>query len=523
MENTIPKENNNGKLKYIFFTFDHVGTSIARKLEQEGNTVILGVIQDASELKNDKKEDADQKKERLAFFDGLIKKHDAKKVIKMMSKIKNKEEWFVIFDFNTLWRYSELVLSMGFTQGFFPLKKDFEFEEDRDAGKAFVKEHYPMLKVAELHEFKKVEEGIKFLEDDSSGNIYVLKSFDGDGSTVLPMSEDPELAKEELKGALELEKSDYEKKGYLLEQKIINPLEITPEAVFYDGKLVCTNIDIENKPLGSGSTGPMTGCSGNLIFKTDTNEKINQIAFPDIVHSMAQEHSGLFIWDASILIDPKTDELYFGEFCANRWGFDSLFAELTMCESVSSYFESLVAGKSPYIKDFSVGVRMFNLKKHKDVPIIFKDTEDGVFMYDAILKDDKIVSTGSEWDLLSVNGAGNTPSEALENCYNTLDGVTFTNGYYRPKFDFISKEYQNSIVNRFSHSNHMLFDVADFSKKTFKEISDELAGEVESMQMKLKNEKSKNKKDYDDKISELMSKHTSEIVSLREEIIEALK
>lgn len=484
--------NTDGKLQFIWFTFDHVGTSIARKLIEEGNTLILAEIQDASELKNDKKEDAEKKKERLALFNGLIQKHDAKEVLKKMAKIKNKDEWIVIFDFNHLWRYSEAVLKMGFKQGFFPTKKDFDFEQDRDASKKFVQEHYPDLNVAEVHEFKTVEEGISFLESDTSGNIYVLKSFDEAGSTVLPMTEDPELAKEEIRGALELEQKDYEKKGYLLEQKIIDPLEITPQAVFYNGKLVFTDVDIENKPIGSGSIGALTGCAGNLVIKTNLKDKINKIAFPKIVYDMAAKHTGFFVWDASMLVDPKTNNLYFGEFCANRWGWDSFFAELTMCDSVTAYFSDVLAGKNPLKRNFAAGVRMFNLKKHKDVPIIFKDTEDGVFMYDVLLKDDKLVSTGTEWDLLSVNGSDNDPSQAVENCYKTLKDVSFTNGYYRPKFDFLSKEYHNAILNRFNHANHTLFEAADFTEKLPEKYQTELEG--------------------------IKTKYTQDVLSLREEI-----
>lgn len=514
-------------MKYIFFTYDHVGTSIARKLIEEGNTVILAVIQDASELKNDKKEDADKKKERLALFDGMIQKHDAKKVLKMMTKIKNKDEWFVIFDFNCLWRYSEAVLKMGFTQGFFPLKKDFDFEEDRDAGKKMVKENYPTLKVAEVHEFKSVEEGISFLESDTSGNIYVLKSYDGDGSTVVPMSEDPELAKEELRGALELEQKDYEKKGYILEQKIINPLEITPQAVFYNGELVCTNVDIENKPLGAGSVGCMTGCAGNLIIKTELKDKINKIAFPKVVYDRAKEHKGLFVWDASILIDQKDGSLYFGEFCANRWGYDAMFAELMMCDSVSSYFESIVKGKNPYIKTFGVGVRMFNLKKHKDVPIIFKKDEEGVFMYDCLIKEDKIVSTGTEWDLLSVNGADDNPDKAVEKCYNTLDGVSFTNGYYRPKFDFVSLEYQNSILNRFNYANHKFFDVSDFKARDTKSIYRDIVKQMEGMDKEYGDSLStmgeSHKAELEKMKTQYQSKYDSDITELRKELTDILQ
>ena len=84
------------KGKYIFFTFYHVCASVARKLIEEGNTVIYAEIQDISELKNNGKEDDDKKKERLSFYDGLIQKHDAVKVLKMMKNIKNKDEWFEI-------------------------------------------------------------------------------------------------------------------------------------------------------------------------------------------------------------------------------------------------------------------------------------------------------------------------------------------------------------------------------------------------------------------------------------------
>jgi len=523
MSQTIPQPKTNSNLKFIWFTFDHVATSVAIKLIEEGNTLILAEIQDASELQTGKKEDAETKKERLALFDGLIQKHDAKSVLKKMAKMKNKDEWVVIFDFNTLWRYSELVLKMGFKKGFFPLKKDYDFEEDRDAGKKFVAKHYPTLKVAEVHEFKKIDEGIKFLETDGSGNIYVLKSFDGDGSTVLPMSEDPELAKEEIKGALELEQKEYEKKGYILEQKIINPIEITPEAIFYDGKLVCTNIDIENKPVGSGSVGPMTGCAGNLIFKTDPKEKINKIAFPPIVQKMASLHTGLFVWDASILIDPMTGQTYFGEFCSNRWGYDALFAELSLCDSVSAYFENIIAGNSPYTKTFAAGVRMFNLKKHKDVPVIFKNDEKNVYMYDALLKDDKIVSTGCEWDLLSANGADNNPDKAVEKCYAILHDVNFTNGYYRPKFDFLSTEYQNSIVNRYTYANHKFFELPDFKKRDTKSMYQEVIKTIEDMDKEHADTISKKDSAYAQELVNLKNKYDSEIKSIRDEVIEALK
>ena len=154
--------------KYIWFTYDGCGLSIAKKLQEEGNEVLVAQIQDASELGVDKTEKDEDKKLRLSLFDGLLEKVDAKEMIKKMSKMENKEEYFVVFDFNNLWKYSEMALKLGFTNGFFPTKADWEFEEDRDGGKDFVKKHYKDLSVAEVHEFKTIEEGIDFLEGTDS-------------------------------------------------------------------------------------------------------------------------------------------------------------------------------------------------------------------------------------------------------------------------------------------------------------------------------------------------------------------
>ena len=66
------------------------------------------------------------------------------------------------------------------------------------------------------------------------------------------------------------------------------------------------------------------------MFKTKLSDEINRIAFPPKVYEMAKAHPGMFIWDASLLIDARTRKIYFGEFCPNRWGYDSFFTEIAM-------------------------------------------------------------------------------------------------------------------------------------------------------------------------------------------------
>lgn len=522
--------------KYIWFSYDMCGLSIAKKLKDEGNTVIFAQVQSKKELglPHDKPEKPEDQKLRLEVGNGIIEKHKASDILKKMKGMKNKDEWFVVFDFNNLWRYSEAVVKMGFTSGFFCTEKQWELEEDRSKGKEFVKKHYPDLKVAEVHEFKTIDEGKKFLE--GTEKVWVLKSYNPAGSTVVPASDDPEKAYQEIEGALDLEKTDYEKDGFILEEMIPNPIEITPEIQFYDGKVIMTTVDIENKPIGAGSTGNMTGCSSNLIIKTELEEQINKIAFPPIVYEMAKNHKGLFVWDSSILINPKTKELYFGEFCANRWGWDSFFTNLSMCDSVSDFFNACVEGRNPLTKDFGVAVRMFNLKNHIEVPVILGSNEDKeIWFYDVKKKDDKLVSGGGGWDTYVCTGSGKTFTEAVDEAYEEIEDTAFTNGYYRPKFDFISKEYKNSVMNRYKmttgwlYGKEMLENEVGFDEEIFTNLKKSIISSIDGHKSSIivknspKEELEKQAKEYEDKLLEMRTNHTKETESLTRQIKDILE
>lgn len=500
--------------KYIWFTFDGCGIHIAKKLQDEGNTVILAQIQTKKELgiPNDSPEKPEDEKIRLTLGNGLMEKRNAIEVLKKMKSMPNKEEWFVVFDFNNLWRYSEATLKMGFTNGFFCTKEQWEMEEDRNKGKEFVKANYKDLEVAEVHEFTTIEEGIAFLED--TDKIWVLKSYNPAGSTIVPSSDDVDKARQEIEAALEVEKKDYEKDGFILEEMIPDPIEITPEIQFYNGKVIMTTVDIENKPIGASSTGNMTGCSSNLIIKTELTEEINKIAFPKAVHEMAQNHPGLFVWDSSILINPKTKKLYFGEFCANRWGWDSFFTNLSMCESVSDFFQACVDGRNPLVKDYGVAVRMFNLKSHIDVPVILGDDGDkDVWFYDVQCKEDKYMTCGLGWDTYVVTGAGDTLLDATEEAYENLKETTMTNGYYRPKFDFLSKEYNNSVINRYEFTMGWLYK-GDGKRTPDMVTKEESDNEIQSLTEKMNSEAEEQKTSLD----RLKEVYKNEILRVREQI-----
>lgn len=449
-----------GVLNILWFTFDCIALSVVEKLIKEGNNVIVAQVQDYRDLEEDTKEDPESKRRRLSLYDGIVHKEDAKAVLRRIKGIKDKDEWIVWFDFNNMGVLAEEALALGFTKGLFPTVDDTSLERDRDAAKEIVKEHYPMLSVAEKHDFKSVDDAKKFLEE--TEGLWVLKGNADSAKTVVPANDDAELAKRVLFDALDAQKKDYEKEGFILEEKIIGGLELTPQIVFLDGKVVFTDIDLENKNIGAGNVGIQTGAMQTLVAKTRLTERINKIAFPPWVYEQAKKHTGLFITDAGIIA--KGTDYYFTEFCFQRFGYDSFFAEMEMAGSCTDFFERLFAGENPLERDFGVAVRGLNL--HKDdkerrvlegVSMSMKDP-DRVYLFECKEEDGRRVSTGCGWDMVVFVGAGETPNEAIRAAYEEADNFAFEDLHIRPEFDMSSYDYPTSIPNRYSGLNHRLFE-----------------------------------------------------------------
>ena len=294
--------------------------------------------------------------------------------------------------------------------------------------------------------------------------IYVLKSCGDEGETIVPTSDDPELAKLELIAALEEMKSEYESSGFILEEKIQEVTELTPEIMFWDGIPVCVSVDIENKGIGAGNTGIQTGCMQNLIVRTEFEDRLNKIAFPEIVHEMAKKRKGLFVWDLSILID-KEGTMFFGEYCSQRFGWDSFPTELAMASNdnnskiATPFFAALINRKNPLRKKFGAGVRILNIgrggKMIGDGAIeIGGEAERGTFLYEAKKnKEGGLVSTDCGFDFAVVTAAcDESHYKAIEECYEGIDKFLFEGKYFRQKFDFCSYEYYTSIMRRYEYA-----------------------------------------------------------------------
>lgn len=448
-------------MKYVVFTFDGYGLPIAWQLQREGAEVLVGQVEDQTRTlteleKGLSPESESEKARRLSLYEGMLDKQPADKVMERLRRVKQPEDWFLFFDLNHLFRYAEEAASLGI-KGNFPTEADYSFEIDRNLAKDFVAQNYSMIRVAEKQKFARAAQAKSFLEQ--SEDLWVLKGLAEDARTVVPDVSDIALARAQILDAISQSPEEYESAGFLLELLIPNALELTPSKVYWDGVPVYTGMCIENKPLGAGNVGPMTDCSQDIFFETDFSDKINKIAFPPVVDEMARAHRGIFYWDASLYADPRTGKLYFGEFCANRPGYSSLYSEIAACGSASAYFEAVANGKSPHHPNsVSASVRLFNLHAEADgAPlanrtVAFHDRiQSSLWLTDVRKHGRRLVSAGYKQDVGVITGAGKSVGDAAKKAYRAVDEFSFEGAYYRPQFDFVSTEYASSIVNRLEY------------------------------------------------------------------------
>lgn len=475
-----PKESmkpEHGIKTWVTLTFDASGMAIAHHLLEEGKNSLIGQVQDKSELKKEDDEKPKDKEKRLKIFDGMVKKYPAAKLVKALKKVTNKDEYFIYCDRNDLWPYAEQLVKAGFTKGIFPSQKDFEMEKEREEAMNFVEEHYPDVQIIPHEKYATVEEARAAVEE---AEVPLVIQSEGDFVATIVAPDDIEQSKATILAALDKHNAEYSKGEIILKEKLIQPVEITPQIVFWDGKPIYTSIDIETKNVGdSENNGNQVGCGTNLMIQTKMEDEINRIAFPEKVYELAREHKGLFIWDISLYF--TENGIYFGEFCSNRFGYDALQTEMTMAHGPSEYFGKIMEGVNPieHFK-FGVAVRAFNLKEAEEQEIQYENWKP-IWLYDAIKKDDKIVSAGECWDLAVVTGRGQTIEEAVDNAYDNYGGLVFKEKYCRSKEDFLA-DYPTSIIRRYKATAGTYYDAPPFKTKDdkHKEELDSFKGKVKS-------------------------------------------
>jgi hypothetical protein len=488
---------------WVTFSMGWDGMPIAYHLQNEGTDSVVGMIQSKKEIDQEDDEEPEDKEQRISQYDGMIKKYPAAKLVKALKEIDNKDDYFIFFDQNNLYPYAEELLKAGFTKGLFPLKDDFDFEKDRERAMDFVQENYPDVKIIPYQIAKTVEEAKKMAEE--SDVPMVLQSKGDFVSTICP-PDDLEINKKQIMDALDKHASDYAKGEIVLKEKLIKPIEITPQIVFWNGEPVYTTLDLETKNIGDGeNNGNQVGCGTNLIIKTGFEDRINKIAFPPKIHHMAKKRNGFFIWDISLYITEKG--IFFGEFCSNRLGYDASLTEMSMSGGALAYFSKIMRGENPLVQDFGFSIRTFNLNRQKDIEISTESNEE-TWLYETKKDGDRMVSLGCAWDLGVVTGTGDTPKQAIDSAYSNYESLSFKEKYARSKTDALS-DFPTSVVNRYKMTNGVYYDAPDF------EDTDESRNTYHE---KVSIQSSEMQRTYEGLIDRMKQDHSKEMDSIREEI-----
>lgn len=465
-------------MKFAFFSFSGYSFPIAKRLIDEGNEVLVGQVSAPEKLNvsgwQGRKESSEEKQRRMSLYDGILDKLDADVLLRQLKNSKDLSDYFVVVDHNNLCEYGEKLLALG-ALGFIPDRADYEREKDRAKAKKFVEKNYDILKVQEGYSFKKAQDGIELINE--SDDLWVLKSDGNLGATIVPKTKDVRLNHMEVVGALRADAKDYETGGYLLEKKIRDPIEFTPEIAFWNGEPIYTQVEIECKPIGAGDTGPDGGGAINLVVRTDLDDPINELFFPKAVYKLAQSRKGLFLFDAGVLYDPDEAEFYFTEFAGNRWSWGGVFSELAMAtdknRNATEYFARIAAGKNPLRYKYGATVSFYNINPDKkyasleaqDLPVYFKRAAEEYLWLYQIRKDKEtgaLLNVGCGDILLGyASSCGNSLSATIAGVYKIIDNLSFKELIFRPKSDYLSKDYTSSILNRYDFLNGSYMNVSE--------------------------------------------------------------
>lgn len=439
-------------MKFALFDIDGHGMPLSFHLQEEGNDVWVGQVSRWEKLQMTHPETDDTRHKRLALYDGLFeRKWDADRLLSFLigQPRSSREDWFVFCDFNYLWSYADKLRAAGY-RGLLPTRNDFELEKDRRKAKKLIKEKYPAVTLGEYKEFNKVADGLKFLKDNQD-TLFVLKGFAEDASTVVPESDEPEINRALLEDALTREKKEYEREGFVLEEKIPDLVEFTPEAISAFGNIVGVTVDIEHKILGS-RRGYLTGCTLDLVLWQDGNLDLFRKFLAPLSDMMLRENE-ITYWDLSILYSPETGEFYPGEFCMNRPGYNALFTELATAQNATAYVERLFNGEPLQQKDtekIGVSARMFDLlgEARREQLLIADIADPNVWAWDVQKKNGKLYTTGLDRNTLIVTGAGETIEQGLDTLYETLDNVHYDSGYVIEKREWYDVQGHENILKR---------------------------------------------------------------------------
>lgn len=144
--------------------------------------------------------------------------------------------------------------------------------------------------------------------------------------------------------------------------------------------------------------------------------------------------------------------------------------------NATEFFSRIVAGKNPLHYKYGATVTLYTITPDKEFPAL---EEDGIPIYCKRAAEDYLwlcnIKKDQESDCLVnvgigdlilgyASSCGNSLRSTVDSVYKIVQNVSFRELLYRPKSDYLSREYSSSILNRLDFINKTLINVKEEEK-----------------------------------------------------------
>lgn len=421
--------------KFVMVTEEFSGLGFAKRLKEEGHTVLLAYKPNPEDP--DYKEKKDQYKlvgkgivDRVPFDDVFARRRSMK-------------DWYWIWDSNhaTTLDQNEQMRKEGF-KVFMGSKFNHTMEHDRDYTLKLAAKYG--LRSPESFKFSDGKSAIAFLQSNEE-LAYVYKPDEGEKyETYVPIEDDPKEANKELQTYLAGIKPN---KPFILQERK-DGVETNVEVWFVKGEPKFAFMCLEAKRKDEGDRGELGGCAFDFAFTIPLDSR----AVKETVGKLYPLYKKLnYTGFADCNFIAARDGVWFFEKC-ERFGYNShpnLFFNLNQDELGDTLVSLVDASFSPnFSKGFGASVTFHTDHPHGGLPIMFPERLDSDIYYFSAYKQGNVHLTSGYYEsVLIVTAFGYTIPTAWEALMAKADKIKFPGRTFRSDGD--KTNYPSSPVRRY--------------------------------------------------------------------------
>lgn len=405
--------------KFIIFTNEYSGLPLGLRLQDEGNTVLMALIepQFAEEKyerpKDEKEKEKEQKQIEYLKLNGagLIKREWAKKVVNYLLQKNLQNEIYIIFDQIYGFKYGELLRKKGY-KVWGGTRLGYQLETERD--KTLILLNKLGINTPAKKEFpaNSADQGIEYLKQVQDRILFVFKSDNPEVITLVAEETNDEIIKK-----IEAERDLINKDGFILQEKV-EGIELNCETLYVRGKPVMANVDLEAKKKYNEMSEVQTGCAFDLVWAVPVNSLVRKESNAPFDEFFAKNF-GTGVLDLSFIYDPVNQKSYALEVCGSRFGYNQIYTLLTTLKvPIGEYFAKILDGEyqeeiTGLFEGYGASLRIFNDESQKDQVMSYPEKiKNNVWLWDGYKKNGKLLTAGNE-SVAIITAKSETPEGAF--------------------------------------------------------------------------------------------------------------